>query len=64
MRDLRPGVHAGIGTAGALHEGLLAGQRRHRCGQCALDGEPVGLNLPTGERPAVIFDAQPVARHD
>ena len=64
MRHLRARVHAGIGAAGALHQGFLARQRFDRRGQDALHGEPVGLDLPAGKRRAVIFDDELVAGHD
>ena len=63
MSHLAARVHAGIGAAGALHQGLFARQRLDRRRQDALHGRPVGLDLPAGEGGAVIFDGQLVAGH-
>ena len=63
MRHLPARVHAGIGAAGALHQGFLAGEGLDRRGEHALHGDAVGLDLPAGKGRAVIFDGELVARH-
>ena len=56
MRHLAERMHAGIGAAGALHRDRLAAEGLDRRGQRALHRSAVGLDLPAGERRAVIFD--------
>ena len=56
MGDLSPRMDAGIGTAGALYQRFIAGERFDRGGEQALHGELVGLDLPAGKWPAVIFN--------
>ena len=63
MRNLAERVDAGVGAAGALHGGFLAAERLDRLGQRALHRRRVVLPLPAGERRAVVFDGDLVARH-
>ena len=63
MRDLRQRMHAGIGAARAMDANLFAADRLHRGFHRALHGRCVVLDLPAGERRAVIFDDEFVAGH-
>src|SRR5581483_5504904 len=63
MRDLAEGMDAGIGTTGAVERDGLAGEGGGRRLQRALHGRLAVLPLPAGERRAVIFQRQLVARH-
>ena len=63
MRDLAERVDAGVGAAGALHHDLLAGERLDRRHDRALHRRRIVLVLPAGERRAVVFDEDFVARH-
>ena len=56
-------MHAGIGAARAVDANLLAADRLHRGFQRALHRRSVVLDLPAGERRAVIFDDELVAGH-
>src|SRR5262249_18684560 len=53
MSDLAACMHAGVGAAGALHQGFVAGERFNRRGEQALNGELIDLDLPTGKRQTV-----------
>src|ERR1700741_586167 len=63
MRDPPGAMHAGIGAAGAMHATLGARNRLRRRLQRALHGRVIGLELPAGKRPAVVFDGELVAGH-
>ena len=63
MGDLRLRMHAGVRAAGTLHQDFFARQGFDSGGQNALHGQLVGLDLPAGEGPAVIFNDELVARH-
>ena len=63
MSNLRARMHAGIGTAGALHRRFFTCQRLDRGHQHALHGRLPGLDLPAGEGRAVVFDGELVAGH-
>src|SRR5260370_18736315 len=63
MRDLRDRVHAGIGTARAVNESLLAADRVDRIFDRTLHGSAIVLDLPAAIRRAVIFDGEFVTGH-
>src|SRR5262245_6521937 len=63
MGDLADRMHARIGAAGAMDRDALAAEGGDRLGQHALHGRSALLDLPAGERRAVVFDDQLVARH-
>ncbi len=63
MRDLRSRVHTGIGAARAVDAHLFAADRLHGGLQRALHRRGIILDLPAGERRAVIFDGELVAGH-
>ncbi len=56
-------MDASIGSAGALYQRFIAGERFDRGCEQALHGELVSLDLPAGEWAPVIFDRQLVAWH-
>src|SRR5690242_13876407 len=58
MRAHAQCVNAGIGAAGGVNRGLLAGHRRDGALDRGLHARPVRLALPAHERAAVIFDRQ------
>src|SRR6476646_2458347 len=57
-------MHAGIRAPGALHQCFLSRQSLNSSRQHTLNGELIGLNLPTGKRRAVIVHREFVAWHD
>ena len=57
-------MNTGIGAPGPDHAGGMAGQPGDRCLQQCLHRQPVVLALPAHQTAAVIFDGQPVTRHD
>src|SRR3984885_13750251 len=63
MRDLAERMHAGVRSSGTVDTNVLAADRPDRGFQRALHRGAVVLDLPTRERPAVIFDCQLVAGH-
>ena len=56
-------MDAGVRTAGALHQRFIAGECLNRRREQALHGELVGLDLPAGKWPPVVFDRQFIAWH-
>ena len=63
MRDLRQRVHAGVGAARTMDADRFAADRLHRGFERTLHGGAIVLDLPAGERRAVIFDGELVAGH-
>src|SRR5437764_562447 len=63
MRDLAPGMNAGVGAACPLHMDTLAAEGEHGVLERRLDRWPGVLALPADERPAVVLDGDLVARH-
>src|SRR5208283_621811 len=63
MRDLSQRMDAGIRAPGAVHDALVAVDRRDRLLEPLLNGDPIRLPLPADERTAVIFDRQREAGH-
>jgi len=63
VRHLRARVHAGVGTACALHQHFVARQGLNRRSQHALHRELVGLDLPAAKRRAIILNDQLIAGH-
>jgi len=62
--DLREGVHAGVGTAGAVQlEVLTSGHRPDRPVQFTLDGARVLLDLPAAVAGAGVLDREAIAGH-
>ena len=47
-------MDAGVGAARALRESFFAGEVFESGHQCPLNGQSVGLNLPTGEVVAIV----------
>ena len=62
MRLLAGGVHAGVGTAGAVETDRLAHHPLERGLDHLLHAERVDLALPAGEAAAEIGERQPVGR--
>ncbi len=63
MGDLSARMYAGVRPAGARDRHAFARKALNRGFQRRLHRGAVVLPLPAGERPAVIFDCQAVARH-
>ncbi len=63
MRHLPKGMNPGIGTTGTTDRDILAAEATDRLFNRALHAGPVRLPLPAGIGRAVIFDDEPVARH-
>ena len=51
-------MDAGIGAAGALREGLFAGEVFESGHQRPLNGQSVGLDLPSGEIVAIVCERE------
>src|SRR5919109_5379356 len=63
VRDLTERMDTSVGSPRALHVRVLAAERRNCCGERALHRRPVRLDLPPGERSAVVLNQKLVARH-
>ncbi len=63
MGHLPQRMHPGIGPPGPGHHGCRRIEARQRRLQRLLHARQAGLALPAPERPAVVFDAEGIARH-